>query len=76
MLPLSYPYPVVLCRRMSETASTGSDRQVISKHEQGRDVFDAREIAGANGSLHVEVHGLDCVVAKDYRQGHGMPPRW
>ncbi len=46
----------------TETLGDGRDRQLIGEHEQRRDVFDLREVAGAEGSLQVEVQGLDSLI--------------
>ena len=43
----------------AEALSDGRDGQLVGEHEQGRDVFDEREGAGAKGSLKVEGQGVD-----------------
>ncbi len=62
----------------AEALRDGRDGELISEHEQSRDMFDLRKVAGAKGSLQVEVQGLDSLAAKGYGRSHGMPPhqRW
>jgi hypothetical protein len=58
----------------AEAFGNGQDGEVVSDHEQGRDVLDLREVAGAKGSLKVEGQGVDSLAAKGNGRCHGVPP--